>query len=66
MRGSIWMKFGTLFGGLEANTNIRFGTNTIIFQGVISDFTHKTKLNSQAYRVNCFEEQARLRVPFGG
>jgi len=52
-------KFGTCIGGLKANTSIKFGVNLINNEGVISDFTHKAKLNfCHAYRVNCFEEQA--------
>jgi len=59
-----------------ANTSNKFGVNMINTQGVMSDFTHKTKSNfSKAYRVNCFQEQAENRyvarlnirgVPFGG
>ena len=76
MLTSIWLKFGTLIGGLQANTSITFGINPINIQGVISNFTHKTKSNfCQAYRLNCYKEQAenwyvaRLNirgVPFGG
>jgi len=76
MRASIWLKFGTRIRGLKANTSIAFGVNLINIKEVISDFTHKSKSNfCQAYRVNCFEEQAenwyvaRLNirgVPFGG
>jgi len=56
MRASI---FGTRIGGLKANTSIDFGVNLINIEGVISDFTHKSKSNfCQAYRVNHFEEQA--------
>jgi len=76
MRASIWLIFGTRIGGLKANTSINFGVNLINIKGVISDFTHKLKLNfCQAYRVNCFKEQAENRyvarlnitgVPFGG
>ena len=67
---------GIRIGGLKANTSINFGVNLFNIPGVISDFTHKAKLNfCHAYRVNCFEEQAenwyvaRLNirgVPFGG
>ena len=72
MCASIWLKIGTLIGGLKANTSIKFGINPINIQGVTSDFTHKTKSNfCQAYRVNCFEDQAenwytvRLNISFG-
>ena len=68
--------FGTRIGGLKANTTVNFGVNLFNIQGVISDFTHKAKLNfCHAYRVNCFKEQAenwyvaRLNikgVSFGG
>ena len=69
MRTLIWLKFGTLIGGLKANTSIDFRVNLINIEGVISNFTHKSKLN-----LNCFEEQAENRyvarlniggVPFG-
>ena len=70
------LKFGTHFGGLKTNTSVNFGVSSINIQGVISNFTHKAKLNfCQAYRVNHFEEQAENRyaarlnirgVPFGG
>ena len=76
MCASIWLKFGTRFGGLKANISINFWVNLIKLEGVISNFTHKSKSNfCQAYRVNHFEEQAenqyvaRLNirgVPFGG
>ena len=76
MRASIWLKFGTRIGGLKANTSIDFWVNLTKIEGVISDFTHKSKSKfCQAYRVNRFEEQAenwyvaRLNirgVPFGG
>ena len=76
MRASIWLKFSTRIGGLKANTSMDFVVNQINIEGVISNFMHKSKSNFyQAYRVNCFEEQAenwyvaRLnirRVPFGG
>jgi len=75
MQASILLKFGTHIRGIKANTCIDLGVNMFTIRGVISDFMHKTKLNfCQAYRVNCFEEQAenryvaRLnirRVPFG-
>ena len=32
--------------GLKAHTSIKFGVNVINIQGVISNFTHKTKLTS--------------------
>ena len=64
------------YWGLMVNTNIKFDVNLINIEGIISDFTHKVKLNfCQAYRANCFKEQAeswyvaRLNirgVPFGG
>ena len=76
VRASILLKFGTRIGGLKANTSIDFWVNLIIIEGVISDFTHKSKSNfCQAYRLNRFEEQAENRyvarlnirgVPFGG
>jgi len=76
VRALILLKFGTRIGGLKANTSINFWINLINNEGVISDFTHKSKLKfCQAYRVNRFEEQAenqyvaRLNirgVPFGG
>jgi len=59
MRASICLEFGTLIEGLKANTSIKFGINLIDIQGVTSNFMHKSKSNfCQAYRVNCFEEQA--------
>ena len=59
MRASIWLKFGTPIGGLNANINIKFGINLINIRGVTSNFTHFTKSNfCQAYRLNHFEEQA--------
>ena len=76
MHALIWLKFGTGIGGLKANIRIDFGANLINTKGVISNFRHKSMSNfCQAYRVNCFEEQAenwyvaRLtikEVPFGG
>ena len=75
MCASIWLKFGTLTGGLKENTSIKFEINPINIDGVTSDFTHKTKLNfCQAYRVNRFVEHTENRyvvrlnirgVPFG-
>ena len=75
MRASIWLKFGTLIGGVEMSTSIKFGINLINIEGVTSNFMHKAKSNfCQAYRVNRFEEQAENRyvarlniriVPFG-
>ena len=69
-------KFGTHIGDLKVNTRIKFGINLINIRGVTSDFMHKTKSNfCQAYRVNCFKEQAEIwyvaslnirRVPFDG
>ena len=59
MRDSIWLKFGTNIGGLKVNISIKCRVNLINIQGVISNFTYKTKSNfSHAYRVNCFKEQA--------
>jgi len=76
VRASILLKFGTHIGGLKANTSINFWVNLINIEGVLNDFTHKSKSNfCQAYRVNRFEEQAENRyvarlnirgVPFGG
>ena len=76
MHAPIWLKFGTLIGGLMANTSINFGVNLINIEGVISDFMHKAKANfCHAYRVICFKEQAENQyvawlnirgVPFGG
>ena len=76
VRASILLKFGTCIGGLKANTSIDFWVNLINIEGVINDFTHKSKSNfCQAYRVNRFKEQAENRyvarlnirgVPFGG
>ena len=72
MHASIWLKFGTLIGGLKANTSIKFEVILINIQGVIS-VLHSSFY--QAYRVNRFEEQAEnwfiaklnIRgVPFGG
>ena len=70
VRALILLKFGTRIGGLKSNTSIDFWVN------LINDFTHKSKSNfCQAYRLNCFEEQAENRyvarlnirgVPFGG
>ena len=75
MCASIWLKFSTRIEGLNANNSIKFGINLINIRGVTSDFTHLTKSNfCQAYRLNCFEEQAENRyvarlnitgVPFG-
>ena len=45
MRTSDLLKFGTHIGGLKANTIINFGMNLFNIQGIISDFTHKAKLN---------------------
>ena len=69
-------EIGTRIGGLKVNTSIDFGVHLINFKGVISDFTHKSKSYfCQAYRVNCFDEQAENQyvarlsiraVPFGG
>ena len=62
VRASILLKFGTRIGGLKANTSIDFWVNPINTEGVISDFTHKSKSNfCQAYRLNYFEEQAENR-----
>ena len=76
VRTSILLKFGTRIGGLKAKTSIDYWVNLINIEGVISDFTHKSKSNfCQAYRLNCFEEQAENRyiprlsirgVPFAG
>ena len=72
MHASIWLKFGTLIGGLKANTSIKFEAILINIQGVIS-VLHSSFY--QAYRVNRFEEQAEnwfiaklnIRgVPFSG
>ena len=67
---------GTRIGGLKVNTSINFWVNLINIEGVISDFTHKSKSNfCEAYKVNRFEEPAenqyvaRLNirgVPLGG
>ena len=62
VRASILLKFSTRIEGLKANTSIDFWINLINIEGVISDFTHQSKSNfCQAYRVNCFEEQAENR-----
>ena len=62
MCASIWLKFGTRIGGLNANSSIKYGINLINIRGVTSNFTHLTKSNfCQAYRLNCFEEQAENR-----
>ena len=62
MCASIWLKFGTRIGGLNVNNRIKFGINLTNIRGVTSDFTHLTKLNfCQAYRLNCFKEQAENR-----
>ena len=59
MRASIWLKFGAHVESLKANTSIKFEINPINIQVVVSNFTHKTKLNfCQVYRVNHYEEQA--------
>ena len=56
---SILLKFGTRIGGLKANTSIDFWVNLINIEGVISDFTHKSKLNfCQAYRAFSSRAQA--------
>ena len=75
VHASILLKFGTRTGGLKANTSIDFWVHLINIEGVISDFTLKSKSNfCQAYRVNRFEKPAenqyvaRLNirgVPFG-
>jgi len=67
------LKFSALNGGSKGYYQYQIWDN---IQGVIWDFTHKTKLNfCQADKVNCFEEQAENRylarlnirgVPFGG
>ena len=58
MRASISLKFGTLIGYLKVNTSIKFGVNLINIQRVISNFTHKAKLNFyHTYRINNFKEQ---------
>ena len=72
----IWLKFGPHIGGLKANTRINSGVTLVKIQGVVSDFTYKSKSTfCLAYMVNCFKEQAenqyvaRLKirgVPFGG
>ena len=55
----VLLKFGVHIKGLKATVSIKFGINLINIQRVLSDFTHKAKLNfCHAYRVNCFEEQA--------
>ena len=62
MHTPIWLKFGAHIGRLKPNTSIEFGINLINIQGVISDFTHKTKSNyCQAYRVNRTEKQTENR-----
>ena len=62
VHASILLKFGTRIGGLKANTSIDFWVNLINIEGVISDFTHKSKSNfCQADRVTRFEEQAEHR-----
>jgi len=76
MRALIWLKFGTCIGGSKGEPSVHFGVNLIDIEGVISDFTHKSKSNfCQAYRINHFKEQAENRyvarlnirgVPFGG
>jgi len=76
MHAVIPLKFGTCIGGLKANTRINLGANIIKIQGIISDFTHKAKLNfCHSYRVNFLKKQAEkwyvaslnIRgVPFGG
>jgi len=76
VRASILLKFDTRIEGVKANISIHFWVNLINIEGVISNFTHKSKSNfCQVYRVNRFEEQAENRyvarlnirgVPFGG
>ena len=76
MYASIFLKLGIRIGGIKANTSIDFCLNLINIEGIMSGFTHKSKSTfCQAYRVNCFEEQAENRyvarlnnrgVPFGG
>ena len=62
MHASICLKFGTRTGGLNSNDSIKFGINPINIRGFTSNFTHLTKSNfCQAYRLNCFEEQAENR-----
>ena len=54
MRASIWL---THIGGLKANISIKLVANLIDNEGVLSDFTHKTKTNfCHSYGVNHFEE----------
>ena len=75
MHASIWLKFGTPSGSLNANNSTKFRINRLNIRGVTSDFTHLTKSNfCQAYRLNRFKEQAENRyiarlnitgVPFG-
>ena len=38
MRASIWLKFGTRIGGLNANISIKFGINLINIRGVTSSY----------------------------
>ena len=62
MCASIWLIFCSHIGGLKVNINIKLVANLIDNEGVISDFTHKTKMNfCHDYRVNRFEEQAENR-----
>jgi len=62
VQASILLKCGTIDGGIKENACINFGINLFKFQGVISDFMHKTKSNfCQAYRVNRFKEPAENR-----
>ena len=49
----IRLKIGTLIGSLKANVCINFRASRIKFEGVISDFMRKLKLNfCHAYRVS--------------
>ena len=76
MCASIWLIFCLPIESIKVNITIKFGIGLFNIQGVTSNFTHKPKSNvCQAYRLNCFEEQAENRyvprlnikgVPFGG
>ena len=46
MCASNWLKFGTLIGGLKANTSIEFGINPLNVQGVTSDLRIKQSQTS--------------------
>jgi len=63
VRASILLKFGTHIKGLKANTSIDFWVNLINIEGVISNFTHKSRLKfCQAYRVTASRNKLKIGI----